>query len=65
MEDDIVAYLLKARIMESQQQAVTMQWPVNNKREMVFSAQSMPMALHATGDYVMPSLSNNYTATEE
>jgi hypothetical protein len=47
MEDDIVAYLLKARIMESQQQAVTMQWPAN-KRKMVFSVQSVPMALGAT-----------------
>jgi hypothetical protein len=32
---------------------------------MVFSAQAMPMAAHATKDYVMPSLNNNFTVTEE
>jgi hypothetical protein len=30
---------------------------------MVFSAQSMLMAAHATMEYVMASLSNNITAT--
>jgi hypothetical protein len=60
-----VAYSLKARIVESQQLAVTWQQPVNNNRGMVFSMQSMPMAAHATMKYVMPSLSNNCTATEE
>jgi hypothetical protein len=62
--EDIVAYYLKARIVESQQPAVTRQRPVNN-RGMVFSAQSVPMAAHATMEYVMHSLSNNCTATEE
>jgi hypothetical protein len=32
---------------------------------MVFSAQSVPMATNATMEYVMPSLSNNCTKTEE
>jgi hypothetical protein len=59
-----VFYSLKARIVESQQPAITRRRPVNN-RVMVFSAQSMPMAAHATMVYVMPSLSNNCTATEE
>jgi hypothetical protein len=60
-----VAYSLKARTVESQQLAVTMQWPVNNNRGMVFSAQSMLMAVHITMEYIMPSLSNNCTAIEE
>jgi hypothetical protein len=32
---------------------------------MVFSAQSVQMAAHARVKYVMPSLSNNCTATEK
>jgi hypothetical protein len=60
-----VAYSLKARTVHSQQPAVTTQRPVNNNRRIVFYAQSVPMAAHATVEYVMPSLSNNYTATEE
>jgi hypothetical protein len=60
----IVAYLLKARIMVSQQPAVTRQRPVSN-RGMVLSAQSMLMAAQAITEYVIPSLSNNYTAKEE
>jgi hypothetical protein len=58
-----VAYYLKARIEESQQPTVTRQRIVNGG--MVFSAQSVPMATHATVEYVMPSLSNNCTATKE
>jgi hypothetical protein len=46
-----VAYSLRARIVESQQSAVTWQWPINNNRGM--------MAVHATIEYIMPSLSNN------
>jgi hypothetical protein len=59
-----LAYSLKARIVESQQLAVTRQQPINN-RGMVFSAQAMLMASHATMEYVMPLLSSNCTATEE
>jgi hypothetical protein len=60
---DIVAYTLKAGIMKSQQSAVARQQTVNNNKGMVFSAQSVPMAAHAKMEYVMPSLSNNCTAT--
>jgi hypothetical protein len=63
INNNIVTYSLKARIV-AQRPAVTRQRNVNN-RGMVSSAQSMPMAAHATMEYVMPSLSNNYTATEE
>jgi hypothetical protein len=59
-----VAYSLKARIVESQQPIVTRKQSVNNNRGMVFSVQSVPMAEH-TIEYVMPSVSNNCTATEE
>jgi hypothetical protein len=59
-----VANSLKARNVESQQPAITRQWPANN-RGMVFSAQSVPMAAHAIMKYVIPSLSKNCTATEE
>jgi hypothetical protein len=59
-----VAYSLKARVVEPQQPVVTRQRPINN-REMMFSAQSVPMDEHATIKYVMPSLSNNWTAKEE
>jgi hypothetical protein len=59
-----VAHSLKARIVESQQLAVTMQRPLNN-RGMVFSAQSVLMAAHAAIEYIIPLLSNNFTATEE
>jgi hypothetical protein len=45
--------------------AVTRQRPVKNNRGMAFSTQSMPMAAHATLDYVVPSLSNKFTATQE
>jgi hypothetical protein len=62
--EHIVEYALKAKIVESEQPAVTRQQPVNN-RGMVFSSQSVAMAAHATMEYVMPSLSNNCTATEE
>jgi hypothetical protein len=61
----ILAYSLKARIMESQQPAVTRQQPVNNKTGMVFSARSVSIAAHGIIKYVMPLLSNNRTATEE
>jgi hypothetical protein len=59
-----VTYSLKTRIVKSQQAAVTRQWPVNNSG-MVFSAQFVLMAAHATMEYVMPSLSKNYPSTEE
>jgi hypothetical protein len=59
----IVPYSLKARTVESQQLAISRQRPINI-RGMVFSAQSMLMAAHATMEYVMPSLSNNCTMTE-
>jgi hypothetical protein len=62
---NIVAYLLKTRAVESQQPAITRQRCVNNNRGMAFSAQSVPMTAHAKMGYVMPSLSNNCTATEE
>jgi hypothetical protein len=61
----IVTYSLKARTVESQQPAVTRQRLVNSNRGMMFSAQSVPMAAHATMGYVMPSLSNNCAATKE
>jgi hypothetical protein len=60
-----VIYLVKARIVESQQVAVTRQWPVNNNRGMVFSVEPMLMAVHTIVEYIMPSLSNNFTATQE
>jgi hypothetical protein len=60
-----VAYALKARIVETQQPAVTRQRPVNKNRRMAFSAEFVPMAAHATMQYVMPSLSNNCTTREE
>jgi hypothetical protein len=53
-----MAYWHKARIVESQQPAVTRQRPVNNNRGIVFYAQSVPMAVQATVEYIMPSLSN-------
>jgi hypothetical protein len=53
---------LKASIVESQQLAVTRQRPLIKNRRMAFYAQSMPMAAHATLEYVMLSLSNNCTA---
>jgi hypothetical protein len=62
---DVVAYSLKARIMESQQLAVARQRPINNKRGIVFSARSVPMAAQATVDYIMPPLNNNCAATEK
>jgi hypothetical protein len=39
--------------------------PLLGNGGMVFSAQSVPMAAHATVEYVMPSLSNSCCATEE
>jgi hypothetical protein len=50
--------------VESQQPAVVRPWPINERR-MVFSAQCMPIAAHATMEYVMPLLSKNCTETEE
>jgi ATP/ADP translocase len=61
----VVAYSLKARIVESQQLAIIRQRPINNNRGMVFSAQFVLMAGHATVEYIMPSLSSNCTVTEE
>jgi hypothetical protein len=60
-----VAYSLKARFMESQKPAATRQRSVKNNRGMMFSVQSLPMAANATMEYVMPSLSNSRTLTEE
>jgi hypothetical protein len=51
-----VAYLLKARIVESQQPIFARELPLNN-RVIVFSAQSVPMAVYATVECVMPSKS--------
>jgi hypothetical protein len=61
---DIVAYSLKARTVESQQPAVTRQRPVN-KRGMVFSVQSVQMSAQETVEYIVQSLIDNCTATEE
>jgi hypothetical protein len=61
----IVAYSLKAKTVESQQPTVTKQRPVNNNKWMVFSAQFVLMDVHSIIEYVMPSLSNNFTVTEE
>jgi hypothetical protein len=60
----IAAYSLKARIVESQQLAVTRQQPLNNNRGMVLSAQFVPMDSHTTVEYIIPILSNGCTATE-
>jgi hypothetical protein len=61
-----VAYLIKARIVKSQQPAITRQLPVNNNnnnnRGILFFAQTVPMAMHAMVEYVMPLLNNNFTA---
>jgi hypothetical protein len=47
-----VAYSLRARIVESQQPAFTGPQPVNSDRGMVFSAHSVPMAVHITVEYM-------------
>jgi hypothetical protein len=60
----IVPYSLKARIVESQQPAVTRQRQVDSNRGM-FSTQSVPMTAHTTEEYVMQLLSNNRTPTEK
>jgi hypothetical protein len=49
---------------DTQQPAITGQRPVNNKG-IVYSAQSVLTAVHATVEYFMPPLSNNCTVTEE
>jgi hypothetical protein len=59
-----MAYSLTIRTVRTQQPTITRQRPVHNRR-IVFSEQSMPMAGHAIMEYVMPSLSNNQTETEE
>jgi hypothetical protein len=46
--DYTVAHLLKARIVESQQPAITRHWPVNSNKGIVFSAQSVLVAAHTT-----------------
>jgi hypothetical protein len=43
-----VTYLLKARIVESQQPAFTGQQPLNNNIRMVLAAQSVPMSTYTT-----------------
>jgi hypothetical protein len=60
-----VIYSLKARVVESQQLAITRHWTINNNRGMVFSALSVIMAAHTIMEYVMPSLNNKCTVTEE
>jgi hypothetical protein len=60
-EGHILVYSLKARIVVLEQPAVTMQRPVN--RRMAFSVQFAPMAAYATIEYVIISLSNNFTPT--
>jgi hypothetical protein len=60
-----VAYSLKVRTVESQQPAVTRQRLVNNNREMIFPARSVPMAVHTIMDCIIPPISNNFTAKEE
>jgi hypothetical protein len=45
-------------------------WPllsshVNNRRGMVFSAQSILMVAYATIEYIMPSISNDSSARED
>jgi hypothetical protein len=55
-----VAYSLKARTVESQQPDVAKQRPVNNNRG-IFLVLLVPMAAHATLEYVMPPLSNRFT----
>jgi hypothetical protein len=56
---------IKARTVQSQQPVITSKIPVNNKRGMVFSARSVPMAAHAIMGYIMLLLSNNGTTIEE
>jgi hypothetical protein len=51
---NVVAYFPKARIVESQQPAVTRQRPISSNRGMVFSAKSVLMAAHATVEYIRP-----------
>jgi hypothetical protein len=53
-----MVYSLKARTVESEQ------WLVNNRR-MEFSVQSVPMAVYATMEYVILSLSRNCIVTEK
>jgi hypothetical protein len=45
-----VAYSPKARIVESQQRAVSRQRPVHSNGRMLFSGQSVPIAPYATRD---------------
>jgi hypothetical protein len=61
----IVAYSLKARIVEPQQPAVTRQRNVNKNRGVVFSARCVPMSAQAAMEYVMSSLSSSCTAADE
>jgi hypothetical protein len=56
----VLRHMLKATIVVSQQPAVTSERPVNS-RGIAFSAQSMPMSVHATMECVI----NDYTLTEE
>jgi hypothetical protein len=49
----VLAYSLKAKIVESQLPAVTGQRPLNsNNKGMVLSAQSVPIAAYETMEYV-------------
>jgi hypothetical protein len=57
-----VAYSLKARIVESQQPAFTRPWPVISNRGLIFSAHSVPIAVHAAVEYIVPSLSNSHSS---
>jgi hypothetical protein len=45
---NIEAHLLKARIVESQQPAVTRQRPIKSNKGIVFSAETVLMAAQAT-----------------
>jgi hypothetical protein len=62
---DVVTDLLRVIIVKLQQPALARHRLVNNNRGMVFSEPYVPMAAHATTKYVMQSLNNNCTATEE
>jgi hypothetical protein len=53
------------REISNYKSAVTRQRRVNDKRGMVFCAQSVPMGEQATMEYIIPPLSNNCIATEE
>jgi hypothetical protein len=63
VDGHIVAYSLETRIVESQQQAVTRHQPIQNNREIAFSEHVMPMAAHASMEYIMLLIRYNCLAT--